>query len=347
MAPTVHMRGTKTIFGLVLYLLVQSWTIVSSVPAAISVTHLGFQSIPFRGSKERNCCHPLIRSTLHTKSVTIDSEITSPEDPEVTAPSSISVEENIYKKELETLSRITTPSAILAITCYLTFPTVAFTLSTEIRNAFDGTSSMEGAEALNLILQDNSNQFIQNMHNMSSLNFLLLTGYTFAFVYRQQEKLCYALFEEVSAVKSLLEQVALSTEGRPFMYQSLLQSIRRYVQNDLKMVLPRNENLYTENRLSPSPCKEDVPALLLSTRPCDDPLETILYLTSVGEPSPIYSTVRELRKARSTRLGAMQRKVPELNLYLLYVLGFIAWITFPVVAAGSQTVGGQALLHQV
>jgi hypothetical protein len=37
------------------------------------------------------------------------------------------------------------------------------------------------------------------------------------------------------------------------------------------------------------------PAKLLSVRPVDDPLEDILYLTSVGEPSIIYETVRSLR----------------------------------------------------
>eukprot|EP00957_Ditylum_brightwellii_P141864 10808190-Ditylum_brightwellii.AAC.1 len=52
------------------------------------------------------------------------------------------------------------------------------------------------------------------------------------------------------------------------------------------------------------------PSELLSARPIDDPLESIMYMTSVGEPGLIYQTIRSLRQARSARLGALQRAFP-------------------------------------
>jgi len=337
-------------FGFIHLLVHQSR--IKSAHAAFSVTHAGLKHrppvliSPIIFAQQRRCYHPCNRFpvTQLLANAVVSSSNNDIEETKVTPPQK-SMEETIREKELETLARICIPSIIIATVCYLIFPTVASTLNTEILEAYDGISTKKGAEALNLILQDNSNQFIQDMHNFCSLLFLLLTGHTFAFVYRQQEKLCYALFEEISTAKSLLEQVALATEGRPFIYHSLLEAMRRYVQCDLNMVLPTRNSVENNNDSDGPYEEEDIPALLLSTRPVDDPFETILYLTSVGEPSGIYSTVRMLRKARSKRLGAMQRKMPELNLYLLYVLGFIAWITFPVVAAGSKTVGGQALLN--
>jgi len=151
-------------------------------------------------------------------------------------------------------------------------------------------------------------------------------------------------------VTSLLEQMALATEGRSGVYRTLLESMFAYVRYDMKMQTPPantdiNAAIPMATNTTNAYSSEDIPARLLSTRPTKDPFETILYVTSVGTPSSIYSTVRQLRQSRSTRLAAMQRKMPELNLYLLYTLGFMAWITFPLVAAGSFTVGGDALLN--
>ena len=51
------------------------------------------------------------------------------------------------------------------------------------------------------------------------------------------------------------------------------------------------------------------PSKLLARRPDKDPLEAIMFVTSVGVPSSLYETVRTLRQARAGRLGSMQRKV--------------------------------------
>lgn len=252
--------------------------------------------------------------------------------------------------QIQTLSRITIPSVFCAAVCYTSFPSVVMSLATAIHDAFDGANTGKGYETLNLILTDNSNQFIQNVHNALALIFSFLTGNTLFFMYRQQETLYYALFEEISTLTSLLEQSALLSEGRE-MYCILLESISRYIEEDLKLVTDyktihgdssdfKFSFMFDDMELA----REDLPSLILSRRPNNDPLETILYITSVGEPSAIYTTVKELRKARAKRLGALQRKMPEVNMYLLYTLVLTVWISFPVVASGSQTVGGAALL---
>lgn len=87
------------------------------------------------------------------------------------------------------------------------------------------------------------------------------------------------------------------------------------------------------------------PSVLISSRPYDDPLEQILYLTSVGVPSFLYQTVRSLRQARSYRLGALQRKLPQLHMILLWTLAGIVLFTFPLLGAGSQTIGGIGILQ--
>lgn len=255
------------------------------------------------------------------------------------------------KLKMETLARITVSSFFSAVACFAVFPSLALWIQSAVHDSFDGASTGYGYEALNLILTDNSNQFIQNIHNALALIFSFLTGNTLFFMYRQQETLYYALFDEVTALTSLIEQSALLAEGRE-VYNIILKNISKYIEDDLKLVTDYKTihgksssshlNFLMNDMNLP---REDLPSLILSRRPEHDPLENILYITSVGEPSRIYSTVKELRQARARRLGALQRKMPEVNMYLLYVLGFTVWISFPIVAAGSETVGGDALLQ--
>jgi len=109
------------------------------------------------------------------------------------------------------------------------------------------------------------------------------------------------------------------------MYTKVLESISKYVQDDLKQL-------------------QADPAVLISSRPVDDPLESIMYMTSVGVPSSVYETVRSLRQARAARLGALQRKLPRLHMLLLWILAGIELISFPLLGAGTQTIGGYNIL---
>tara|TARA_B110001452_G_scaffold13110_1_gene10857 strand:+ start:310 stop:759 length:450 start_codon:yes stop_codon:yes gene_type:complete len=62
-----------------------------------------------------------------------------------------------------------------------------------------------------------------------------------------------------------------------------------------------------------------------------------MRMTSVGVPSGLYETVRDLRQARGARLGAQQRKFPALGLQLLYVLAGLEIFSFPLLAAGTAS----------
>ena len=167
---------------------------------------------------------------------------------------------------------------------------------------------------------------------------------------KQYQALYYALFDEVTEAKSLLEQVALVSQGRT-MYATCLNSIARYVKDDLLggtlSELPNKisssssaatNNNAKKDKKSPPSTPSVTPSLILSARPADDPLEAILYLTSVGIPGQIYDTVRSLRQARSKRLGALQRKVPVIHLIMLGILGTIMIGSFPLLVS----VGGAA-----
>lgn len=129
-----------------------------------------------------------------------------------------------------------------------------------------------------------------------------------------------------NACRSVLYTLALVCQGRRDMYEMCLVAVKRYVEEDLK------EGLGKE------------PAVVLSARPMDDPLEIIMYLTSVGVPSSIYDTVRSLRQARALRLGALQKKLPPVHLLLLWLLAIIELSSFPVLGAGTQTIGGYNIL---
>jgi hypothetical protein len=217
------------------------------------------------------------------------------------------------KFQLITLLRVGLPSLILGIAAYFVFPALALFLASIVNDA--------GVFA---VLSQDSSQFVQNFLTVSGLLFSILIGQTFSFLYTQQEAVFYALFNEVTEAKSLLEQVALVCQGRS-MYGRVLESISKYVQNDLKQL------------------KAD-PAVLISARPVDDPLESIMYLTSVGVPSSVYETVRSLRQARAARLGALQRKLPGVHFILLWILAVIELMSFPLLGAGTQSIGGYNIL---
>jgi hypothetical protein len=148
---------------------------------------------------------------------------------------------------LLTLIRVIVPSVLAGIVAYLMFPVLALWLCSVFNDA--------GVFA---VLSQDSSQFVQNFLTVAGLLFSILVGQTYYFMYQQTESVYYALFNEVTEAKSLLEQVALVSQGRS-MYQRVLQAMSTYVQTDLKKL-------------------QADPAVLLSSRPMDDPLETIMYL---------------------------------------------------------------------
>lgn len=225
----------------------------------------------------------------------------------------ITSESDKVKVQLITMLRVGIPSIFAGLAATLTFPGLALALAALMNDA--------GVFA---VLSQDSSQFVQNFLTVSGLLFSILVGQTYYFMYQQQESIYLALFNEVTEAKSLLEQVALVCQGRG-MYRQVLTSISEYVENDLKKL-------------------QDDPAILLSARPVDDPLESIMYMTSVGIPSSVYETVRSLRQARAGRLGALQRKIPQVHMLLLWILALIELISFPLLGAGTQSIGGYNIL---
>ena len=213
-----------------------------------------------------------------------------------------------------TMLRVGIPSLLSGIVAFLAFPGLALWLC----SLFNGDAGVVA------VLSQDSSQFVQNFLTVAGLLFSILVGQTYYFMYQQQETVYYALFSEVSEAKNLLEVVALVCQGRS-MYPKVLRSIQKYVDDDLKQL-------------------QADPAVLLSARPMDDPLETIMYLTSVGVPSTVYETVKNLRQARAQRLGALQRKLPQVHMVLLWILAALELVSFPLLGAGTQSIGGYKIL---
>ncbi|KAL7492131.1 hypothetical protein ACHAWT_001330 [Skeletonema menzelii] len=275
-------------------------------PKSLSTTNLSKREIMLKmSSNDENNRSDLIPS--------ISQSLREKEDQLSSASSSL--EPLALQIQVETLFRIIVPSALASIAAFLLFPALALYLSYLINDS-----------ATFAVLAVDSSQFIQNFLTVTSLTFSILVGQTYYFMYQQNEAIFVSLFGEVTEAKSLLEQVALVCNGRKDMYEMCLVAVKRYVEEDLK------KGLGIE------------PAQVLSARPMDDPLEIIMYLTSVGVPSSIYDTVRSLRQARASRLGALQRKLPPAHLLLLWLLAVIELSSFPVLGAGTQSIGGYNIL---
>ena len=155
------------------------------------------------------------------------------------------------KLGLLTTLRVFVPAVLAGVLAFFAFPSLSLWLCSLFQD--------QGVFA---VLSQDSSQFVQNFLSVASLLFSILVGQTYYFMYQQQEMVYYALFDEVTEAKSLLEQVALVSQGRA-MYGRVLACMSTYVQTDLKAL-------------------EKDPAVLLSSRPMDDPLETIMYLVSLS-----------------------------------------------------------------
>ena len=232
--------------------------------------------------------------------------------------STIATPEQLYDyTQYISVLRVMIPSFGYAFITKLIYPSIAMWI----------VSLLQGESGVFAVVSQDASQFIQNICTTSGLAFSILIGQTYYFMYQQQEKIYYAIYDEVAMAKMVLEQISLISRGRTQLYQTILQQMDRYVREDLQQL-------------------NDIdPATMLSSRPCDDPLEDILYLTSVGEPSQIYQSIRSLRQARAQRLGSLQMKLPEIQMTLLWILAAIVLFVFPLLGAGSQTIGGYAILQ--
>lgn len=167
------------------------------------------------------------------------------------------------------------------------------------------------------VLANDQGQYFQDVVNAINIIFSVVMANTLVFLYSQQEAVYFALFDEVSRAKSLLEQIAFISRGREAYALELLGHVERYVADDLRA-------------LEATPV-----SLLLYGGERNDPLESIMWLTSVGAPGAVYETVKELRQSRGARLGALQRKLPPTHFALLALLGAVDLAVFPLLAAAT------------
>ncbi|KAJ8614249.1 hypothetical protein CTAYLR_001090 [Chrysophaeum taylorii] len=186
-------------------------------------------------------------------------------------------------------------------------------------------NSIINSEGLQVLSVDQG-QYFQDVVNAINILFSILMANTLVFLYQQNEAVFRALFSEVSVAKSLLEQIAFVSRGREAYALELLGHVERYVADDLRAL-------------------DTVPVTLLLSR--DDPLESVMWLTSVGAPGPVYETVKSLREARGVRLGALQRKLPSSHFALLVVLGIIDLAVFPLLAAATGAAAADPSLIKV
>jgi len=173
------------------------------------------------------------------------------------------------------------------------------------------------------VLKDDMTQFTQNAFALVLLVFGLLLGETLSMLLQRQDRLYCAIYQEVSEARSLVEQLVLlggarqgKTVGTEWTSNSatLLDDMEAYLIQDLQQL--------GEIRI------------LVDRGPKPDPLESLLFATSVGVPSGVSSSVRAIRQARASRLAAAQRKFPAAHLLLLGVFGTCSLSIFLLLGAG-------------
>lgn len=210
--------------------------------------------------------------------------------------------------------RVLLPSLLVGLACYKLFEPVCYWVATWCLPANMGAS----------------NALIQQIVPLLGLVFSVFTNNTFQAMYEQQEAALLALFREVSIAKALTEQLTLvlGGAGEPACIQGL-RCVRRYASCDLRR---RGDETASQLRLKVPPGESGY----------SDPLEELLYLTSIGAPSEhCYATVKELRAARAARLGSLARKLPGVHIVLLYGLGAALLSAFVLEGAAAHAAAPQ------
>ncbi|CAE8654263.1 unnamed protein product [Polarella glacialis] len=179
------------------------------------------------------------------------------------------------------------------------------------------------AETTRDVLKDDISQYTQNAFGVVTLLFGLLLGTTLSILLQRQERLYRALYNEMSEARALMEQLSMLGAGRQvyagdFAGGELLDSMEEYLLEDLQLlggpsVLPSRGGLSA------------------------DPLERLLFETSVGVPSGICGSVRSIRQARAERLAAAQRKYPGGHVIIIGMLGTLVLSAFILLGSGMTS----------
>lgn len=76
---------------------------------------------------------------------------------------------------------------------------------------------------------------MQDFLVLIDLLFAILAGSAYSELYQQQEAIYLALYGEVTVAKSLLEQLTLVGQARPW-YPDALRCMRDYIEKDLRQL---------------------------------------------------------------------------------------------------------------
>jgi hypothetical protein len=274
--------------------------------------------------------------------------------------------------QIRTIIRVGLPSILIAIFATSIYPSITHWLQSLPADIPQTLYIIEPlyTDAVLTVLSNDLSQYIQNILTTCALLFGLLVGQAYYFTYKEQERVYYALYVEVTEAKSLLEQIALLSYGRRNrsgsgrrddddsrrrgtnsnnLYSTLLTKLNEYVKYDLEVLSLRNPVDATISFTKQYTATTDTDENNMVRRESnnnEDPLESILYATSVGLPGPIYDTVLSLRRARSERCGAIQTKLPNVQMIVLRLLGLIVLITFPICGSGSSSIAPNVLVLQ-
>jgi hypothetical protein len=272
--------------------------------------------------------------------------------------------------QIRTIIRVGLPSILIAILATSIYPSITHWLQSLPADIPKTLYIIEPlyTDAVLTVLSNDLSQYIQNILTTCALLFGLLVGQAYYFTYKEQERVYYALYVEVTEAKSLLEQIALLSYGRRNrsgsrddddddrrgnnsnnLYSTLLTKLNEYVKYDLEVLSlrdPVDATISFTKQYTATTDTDDNNMARRKSNNNEDPLESILYATSVGLPGPIYDTVLSLRRARSERCGALQTKLPNVQMIVLRLLGLIVLITFPICGSGSSSIAPNVLVLQ-
>lgn len=197
--------------------------------------------------------------------------------------------------------RVLLPAVLIGLLGGLTFCPLAFSLRSFL------------AEPTLLVIKDDMTQFIQNSFSAAGLLLILILAETIGISFSRLERLYDSILSELCEAEALVEQLMLIGATRLVTEESgsfrLLDDIEAYLKDDLGLIgQPRLLQMRDNNAV--------------------DRLERVLFATSVGLPSGILTSMRNIRQARSARLAASQRVFPLAHFLILgtfatFVLGFL------------------------
>lgn len=205
-----------------------------------------------------------------------------------------------FQDVVDATFRVLLPATLVGVLAGLSFCPAALALRSIL------------AEPTLQVIKDDMTQFTQNSFSAAGLLLILILAQTISICFSRLERLYDAILNEICQAEALIEQLTLIGATRLITEETgssgLLDDVEAYLKDDL--------------------CQLGQPRLLqMRDGNAVDRLERVIFATSVGLPSDILASIRNIRQSRSARLAASQRTFPLAHFIILgalatYVLGF-------------------------